>query len=168
MSTDDSDAIKDPETRRLLYEHLKDAPERQLADTNDLDGKAATLFGAASIIMGLASFGNLGTSSTGAIACAITALLVCAVVAYAATAVAALVHLRPVEHRRTTYAQTLQSDFRDKPPAELQEWLIRQARRAWEFNDKVGKRKARTLAWIVAGLGAEVVFVVAALIVSRF
>ena len=73
MSTDDSDAIKDPETRRLLYEHLKDAPERQLADTNDLDGKAATLFGAASIIMGLASFGNLGTSSTGAIACAITA-----------------------------------------------------------------------------------------------
>jgi hypothetical protein len=160
--------IEDNDTRRLIYEHLKDAPERQLVDTNDLDAKAATLFAAASVVMGLASFGNLGAGSTGRIAGAVTTLLILAAMAFAVTAAAALLHLRPVDHSRTVYAKTLSADFRDKPAPELQEWLIRQVGRAWEFNEPINKRKAKTLEWIVVGLGLEVLLVVAALIVSRF
>lgn len=168
MPEADGDAVANDETRRLIYEHLKDAPERQLADSNDLDNKAATLFGAASVVMGLAGFGNLGAGSTGRIAGAVITLLIGAAAAYVVTAAAALVHLRPVDHRRTTHAETLQQDFKDRSPAELQEWLIRQAKLACEFNAGVVSRKARTLEWIVGGLGVEVLLVVIALVVSRF
>lgn len=170
MTVEDEDplGIHDADTRRLLYEHLKDIPERQLADTNDLDGKAATLFAAASVVMGLVSFGTLGSGTTGRIAGAVTTLLILAVVAYAVAAVAALIHLRPVQHRRTGYGKTLATNFRDRPASELQEWLIRQAGQAWEHNEPINARKGRTLEWIVVGLGVEVLLVVAALIVSRF
>ncbi len=168
MAENDDDAIADSATRDLIYDRLKDAPERQLADNNDLDGKAATLFGAASVVMGLVSFGSLGGNSKGQIAGAITTLLIGAGISYVITVVAALVHLWPVDQERTVFAKTLQTNFKDRKPAELQEWIIRQAAQAWEFNENVTKRKGRTLEWIAGGLGAEVILVVIALIVSRF
>jgi hypothetical protein len=168
MPEDDDDKIDDDKTRRLIYERLQDAPERQLVDTNDLDTKAATLFAAGSVVMGLVSFGNLGAGSTGYIAGAITTLLILAGVAYAVTAIAGLIDLFPVEHHRAVFAKTLTADFQHKSARDLQEWLIRQARRAWEYNEPINRKKALCLEWIVGGLGAEVLLVVAALIVSRF
>jgi hypothetical protein len=161
------DEIRDPKTRKLIFDHLKDAPERQLADMNDLDAKAATLFGAASVVMGLASFGNLGAGLMGPRAVAVEALLIAAGFVYVVGAGAALIHLRPVTQRRSVFAATLREDFREKGEDELQEWLIRQVKRAWVHNDAVTKCKARTLEWIVGSLGFEVLLVVTALLISR-
>jgi hypothetical protein len=163
----EGDEIRDPNTRKLIFDDLKDAPERQLADMNDLDAKAATLFGAASVVMGLASFGNLGVGLMGPHAVAVEALLIAAGFAYLVGAVAALLHLSPVTQRRSVFAATLQTDFREKGEDELQEWLIPHVRHAWVHNEAVTKCKARTLEWIVGALGFEVLLVVTALVVSR-
>jgi hypothetical protein len=163
----DDDWIVDPETRRGIFDHLKDAPERQLADNNDVDTKAATLFGAASVVLGLVSFGSLGATLTGGQAVAVTLLLVAAGVAFLLVAVAAAIELWPVDQRRSVFAATLREDFRNKPIDEFQEWIIRQARLAWEYNAGVGSRKGAALEWIVGGLAAEVLLVVAALVVAR-
>ena len=60
MSVDiESDYKVDPETRKLVYEHVKDAPDLLIQDGNDLDTKGVALLAAASVVLGLASFAKL-------------------------------------------------------------------------------------------------------------
>ena len=72
MNASDTAASFPPGTLDLLFEHIKEVPNLQVGNGDALDGKAAQLFGASSVVLGLsATSGSLSAY-----------LLIAAVIAY--------------------------------------------------------------------------------------
>jgi hypothetical protein len=166
--TDDDPEALEPGVRDFLFEYLKDAPERQLQDASDLDGKMVGLFGAASVVIGLVSIGNLGGS--GKSSGAVTGVLIAAAACYVLAAIAALVHLVPVTLRRALHADTLRpaAAAHHKSKDVVVDFLLGSIETAYAKNKDKLRRKGWTLLAVTILLGLEVTMVAAALVASRF
>ena len=81
-----------PKTMEVLYDFLKDAPERQIENAASLDSKMVQIFGAASLVIGLVSFSSGGLAPKD---WTVTLLLVSSLLAYAGTTYFTFVRLRP-------------------------------------------------------------------------
>lgn len=81
----------DTSTLDLIFEHVKDAPEKQLQDVTDLDAKYVQVFAGASVILGAGALidpKHGGNWPTAFLALPLGIYLVMAVVSF--------IHLRPI------------------------------------------------------------------------
>lgn len=155
------------ERRDFLFDYLKDAPDRLIADASDLDNKMVGIFSAASVVLGLASIGNLGVVSVSG---SVRALLICAAAFYLGSAVIALIHFKPVEFGRALHAESMWSRAvaNDISVREIKQFVLDSVESEYAANKRVIKRKGRTLFWAVVTVGLEVVCVSGAVIAARF
>ncbi len=158
----------EPGVRDFLFGYLKDAPERQRQDAADLDGKMVGLFGAASVVIGLLSIGNLGGSGNSS--AAVTGFLIASAACYVLAAVGALIHLRPAWLYRSLHADELPASaaFHHKQKDDILEFLVGDIADAYGKNKKRLASKATTILMVTIFLGLEVAMVASALIAARF
>jgi hypothetical protein len=153
----------DPGTRKLVYEHVKDAPELLIQDGNDLDNKGVGLLAAASVVLGLTSFGKL---TGGGAPWEVVLTLGAAGVAFLYAAYHAGRLLGPATYVRSSHADDLWEAGKWYSPEDLTDYLIDSARVGYAANKKVVADKATHLKWLVRGLALEVVFVTVAVVLS--
>ena len=157
----------DDDLAGLLLNYLKDAPEALVRDAADLDGKVVALFGAASVVLGLAAIGNVvGPAKPSAM---VTNLLLAAVAAFGLSAITSLIHLWPKSMERSLHADTLWSSAtaNHKTASQVIEFLLGSIERAYKRNKSVIKWKARTLSAVAVFVTLEVGLIASALIASR-
>jgi hypothetical protein len=163
--------VEDPsagERDDFIFDYIKGAPEALIRDAGDLDGKVVALFGAASVVLGLAAVGNVLATTTPA--ANVTGLLIAAVSVYVSAAAASLVHLWPKTVRRALYGESLWSSAKaaGKSAAEVRDFLLDSIEQACSINKNVVKFKGWTLIAVTTLVGAEVGLIAAALIASRY
>lgn len=154
--------IPPPGTLDLIYQHIKDAPERQGQDWRDLDTKAVQTLAVASVVMGLA-----GVSSAQHHALPATILLFVALAAYVTAAVCAGRALWPVAYEPARYATTLWDDFSWRPPDEVKHGLVEGIAEEYKTNLATLARKGRAVKLAMVATTAVVVLVVAAVLADR-
>jgi hypothetical protein len=160
------DYAPDPETVRLFYEHVKDAPELLIRDGDDLDRKGIALLSAASVLLGLASFGKF--TSGAAASTSATIFLVLAGGGYLFAAFFTFRLLRPTTYVRSKHADDLWDEGKWATPTQLMEFLISSAKAGYIKNKIIVDRKAGSVTKILAGTAFEVVAVVAAVVAAHF
>jgi hypothetical protein len=128
----------DPAILQALYNHVKEAPERQLADARDLDSKMVQVFGVASIVIGLAGLSDRGLEGGDAV----TAILIFALLSYAAAAGFAVLDLWPREFWRSLHADTLWKEYWQDAPEKTQHALVANIASAYEHNRDLLTHKA--------------------------
>jgi len=143
----------------FVFEHVKDAPQQQLRDADALDSKVVQLFSAGSVIIGLA---GLSTKSQG-----VSGWFLLLAVLYVGVAIAAFTHLYGRTYRRSLQADTLWRRAWHRAPMDIKRALIADVQAAYDHNKVVLGDKAKTMAAVIVGLSAEVVFVGASLIATR-
>jgi len=151
------------DTLDFVFDLVRDAPEKQLHDLEALDNKMVQIFGAASIVIGLAGVSDAITDRP----LAADVLLVAALVTYVATAIVAFFHLRLREFRRSLHADVLWDEMWQLDPTQIKHVLVDDVSRAYRHNKLVLHEKGRT---ILAGLilaGLEVMFVGGSITWSR-
>ncbi|HXF50283.1 MAG TPA: hypothetical protein VNM43_01215 [Dehalococcoidia bacterium] len=163
MTTDSGEQPLRDDTLDLLFSVVKDAPERQLSVLDSLENKIASIFAAASVVVGLAvSEGRGVDSGTGPLS-----LLIAAVTAYLAVAFCTFAGLRLVRFRRTLHADALWKFHWQDPPEWIKHALVADAAESYAYNKKVLQNKGF---WVLAVMGfaaLEVLLVGVALIWSR-
>jgi hypothetical protein len=135
-----SDGLKD-ETVEFIFEHTKEAPERQSRDIDALDAKMVQVFGAASVVIGLVGVSNENLGNSGAV----NALLALAVASYIVAAATALFHLYPKEQRRSLHVEDLWPKAWNEDVKNIQHSLIEDIRKVHRFNATVLEQKRNTL-----------------------
>jgi len=154
--------VPNPETLDLIFEHVRDLPERQFQDVVDMDAKFVQAFAAASVVIGAAALVNAANHPQ-----VTTVLLVAALLCYGAMAVVSFLHLRPIGMHGSRYGDTLWDDFKDDSPADIKLGIVLQVKDDYGFNSDKIKDKARTLNIGLILTGVEAVLVASAVIVSR-
>lgn len=160
---------REPDRDDFIFGYIKDAPEALIHDAGDLDGKVLALFGAASVVLGLAAVGNvLGTTTKPA--ANVTGLLIAAVGAYVLAAAGSLIHLWPKTLTRAVHGDSLWSSARtfNKTTAEVRDFLLGSIEGACIANKRVVRFKGWSLIGVTVLVGIEVALIAAALIASRF
>jgi len=152
-----------PETLAFIFGLVRDAPERQLHDLEALDAKMVQIFGAASIVIGLAGISDTNLDGS----TAVKALLVGALIAYFATAVVSFIHLRLREFRRSLHADTLWNELWQRDVGEIQHALVADIAAAYDYNKQVLHEKGRTILAALVLAGIEIVLVGASITWSR-
>jgi hypothetical protein len=158
-----SSKTPESETVRLIYEHIKDAPQQQLELVKALDDKMVKIFTAAGVVIGLA--GLSGNNFQGGIW--INILLFSAVGAFVATASLTLYHLWPVQIALSRHAGTLWDYSRYLSTDEVRQQLIKSISRSNAQNEILLQRKTRIQTYALIATTLEVVLVGLAIAVSR-
>ncbi len=152
-----------PDTLDFIYEHVRDAPAEQKRSQESLDSKMVQIFGAASIVIGLAGVTSRGLNAGDTV----NALLVGAVLAYVVAAVMALLGLRTRKFRRTFHADELWRYYWRDEPTKIKHALVDDISKSYVHNREILRDKARMVSLGLAAAGVEVVLVALALIWSR-
>jgi hypothetical protein len=144
------------DTEQLIYEHIKEAPQRQMETADKLDDKMLRVFGAASVLIGL-----LGLSSASPLGWG-TVLLALPLIPYAVTAYCALRHLAPKRFLRGERAVELPTKWKE-PVGDVRRALINDIGTACGKNDEVLQEKAQYVRIGIISTSVEVVLVLVAL-----
>ncbi|MDP9438929.1 MAG: hypothetical protein M3P49_09310 [Actinomycetota bacterium] len=153
------------EAAELFLEVVKDAPERQIDNASALDTKMVQIFGAASLVIGLAGFSSIsGPAAEGGRWA--TVLFLFGLLAFVLTAFAAFVHLRPRKYQRLG-PDKLWDELYDLPIDDLRHSLIDRIGKDFAHNRSILEEKARTLRVALVTTGAEVFLVGLALVFAR-
>jgi len=152
-----------PETLDFIFQVVKGAPERELRDLEALDAKMVQIFGAASIVIGLAGVSSTSQGSTSPV----SGLLVAALLAYFATAALSFFHLRLRDFRRSLHADVLWKELWQFDVSEIQHILVEDVSVAYSHNKLVLHEKGRTILAALVLAGIEVALVGVAIIWSR-
>lgn len=153
----------EPQTVQLIYEHIKDAPDKQFETVKSLDDKMVKVFTVAGVVIGPAGLSGKGLQG-GTLT---NVLLVGALIAFIATAACAFYHLWPVNIRLSRHAGTLWYESHDLTSDEVRRQLISSVFEANTHNEGLLKKKStiQTVALMTTSL--EVIMVGAAIVVSR-
>jgi hypothetical protein len=143
------------DTVNLIFEIIRDNPERQVADAKDLDTKMIQVFSAASVVIGLVSFAGRPSNHSWWIDVLTGGLLFF----YGATALVAFMHLRARKFRRNLYASNLWRDAWDRTPTEIKHALIVDISEAYVHNKPILNQKGRFIQIAVVTTGVEVALV---------
>jgi hypothetical protein len=151
-----------PETLDLIFEHVKDAPEKQLQDVTALDSKYVQVFAGASVILGAVALidpKHGGTWPTILVAVALGIYLVMAVVSF--------IHLRTVTLNGSRYGDTLWDDFKDDPPEDVKLGIVLKVKEDYAHNTRLIQGKAKTLNAGLFLTAVEAICVAGAVLASR-
>lgn len=153
----------DPETIKLIFEHVRDAPERQAEDATRLDAKAAQVLTAGGVALTVAGVANPAVGTGG------WALffLVCAVYTYCWVALYAVRAIWIRGFDETRHADTLWDKYRQYDVTEIQVRLIESPKKAYEHNFALICEKGANIIPAMKFLGIEVAFVALATIFAR-
>ena len=155
--------VPNPATLDLIFEHVKDAPEKQLQDLVDLDTKAMQVFAGASVILGAGAL--IDTKHGGGLS---TTFLIVALAAYLVIAFLSFRGLRTRQLRGSRYADTLWKDFKDDLPEVVKLGIVTKVAEDYAYNRDVvirGKAKLLNVALYLTAL--EAMFVATAVLISR-
>ncbi len=150
------------ETLTFIYEHIKDAPERQAQDWRDLDSKLIQVFGAASVVLGLGGLAGAQHHSLAG-----TLLLLLALAAFALVAAAAFIQLRPQQFAYGRFGDTLWPNSWMDSPSIIRHGIVEVITEASATNKRVFADKATALKVVLAATSAEVALVIGAVLVDR-
>lgn len=151
------------ETVQLIYEHIKDAPDKQFETVKSLDAKMVQVFTVAGVVIGLAGLASEG-SGGGTLT---DVLLICALAAFVLTSAFAFYHLWPVTVRLSRHAGTLWEKSGHLASDEVRRQLIGSISDASAYNEGVLEKKSRVQIYALVATSLEVVLVGAAIVVSR-
>ena len=143
------------ESLEFIFEYIKEAPEKQVQTADALDTKMVQIFGAASIIIGLAGLSSVSLSTERWVILP----LIGALLAYIAVAVVTFVHLGPKAMRRNLHADVLWPDYGEYEVQDIKEILVQDTRDAYAFNKGVLFDKATMISRALIGTALEVIFV---------
>lgn len=150
------------QTLDLIFEHVKDAPEKQVEDVGAIDAKFIQVFAAASVLLGaIALVDSKHGDAWG------TRLTVVALALYLVMAVVSFIHLRPITLHGARYADTLWDDFENDEPAVLKKGIVLKVKEDYAYNRTLIEKKARTLKLGLALTAGEAVLVAIAVLISR-
>jgi hypothetical protein len=152
-----------PETVEVIFDLVKDTPERQIDSATTLDTKMVQVFGTAGIVIALLSF----SSSKWSQEWWITICLVGSLIFYIATALVAFVHLQPKLFKRSLHGDTLWANTWDLSKTQIHHTLIADVADAYRHNKPILARKSQTLSIAIVTTSVEVALVGAALLLSR-
>ncbi len=150
-----------PDTEKLIYEHIKDAPRQQREIANWQDDKMLRIFGAASIVIGF-----LGLSSSSSLRQSFgleSLFLVLPLIPYVFTAVVAFRHLNPSLFHAALRADELPTHWQETEGA-VRRGLIGDIGEAYSENRPILEQKARYIRCALVATSVEVGLVVVALI----
>lgn len=151
------------ETVQLIYEHIKDAPDKQFETVKSLDAKMVQIFTVAGVVIGLA-----GLSSEGLGGGTLTdVLLIGALAAFVLTSAFAFYHLWPVTVRLSRHAGTLWKESGHLASDQVRRQLIDSISAANAHNEGVLERKSTVQIYALITTSLEVDMVGAAIVVSR-
>jgi hypothetical protein len=155
--------VPESKTVQLIYEHVKDAPDKQFETVKSLDDKVVKIFTVAGVVIGLAGLsgkGLQGGTST-------NVLLVGALIAFIATAACAFYHLWPVSIRLSRHAGTLWNESRHMTSDQVRQQLISSISAANAHNEELLLKKSTVQTYALVTTSLEVIMVGAAIVVSR-
>jgi len=153
---------EDAEAVEFLFEAVKDAPDRAMAQIKSLETRGAQAFTAATILIGLASVGPLREASRWTVA-----FFALAVAAYVVVAGIALWLLRPGFVFGLPSADTMWRDYRNFNPGASKAVIMEAlARDAPKNADLIGAKERWARAAVIA-TAAEGVAMGVALLLSR-
>ncbi len=144
----------DPETLRLLYEHVRGTPREQLHTQEALDEKAHRNLAAAGVVLALSTLTAAGDPGDLAVAFIAGAVLV-----FAVLAVLVIVQLRPKEYGIIDDAENVWNSQREQTVEGAMHALVWDAVTAYQVNDALNKAKAKSLDIQLWVLAVEVVLV---------
>ncbi len=154
--------VPNPATLDLIFEHVKDAPEKQGQDLSDLDAKAMEVFAGASVILGAGAL--IDAKQVGSWP---TLLLIVALIVYIVMAILSYLVLHTSELRGSRYADTLWEDFKADPPEVLKLGIVTKVAKDYAHNFKIIKRKARLIDAALFLTAIEAISVALAVLSSR-
>lgn len=158
---DRSERLTD-ETLEFIFNTIKAAPAEHHQVWTVLDGKATSVFGVGSAVVGLS---GLSVAKSGSTSLAVAVLLGVALVAYATAAVNALRQLWPARASNATYGDTLWREAWNQPVREIKHGLVQDITRGSKENKEALQNKAKRLRWVVGAVAVETLFVGVAFIV---
>lgn len=151
-----------PQTVEFIYQHIKDAPERQGQDWRDLDTKLFQVFTAAAVVLGL---GGVAAAQRNGTAGAI--LLLIALVAFLIAVGAVLSQLRPLKIELSRQGDTMWPTSWQADPYWIEKGVIENVTAAYAKNRARLKCKAIALKVALGALCAEISLVVVMIVVDR-
>lgn len=154
------------QTVDLLFDLMKDADDRAIAQVRSFEARAAQALGAGTILLGLAGLGPFTASMSVQAKEAVLALLAVAVTAYVAAATAALWLLLPTFVYGYSRAR-LWGTHRDYPERDIKVALMTAISADAEDNEDRLSTKSKLAQAAIAGVAAEGIFVGVALLVAR-
>jgi hypothetical protein len=135
----------------FLYDVMKDGADRAMAQIKSLEGRGGQAFGAGTILIGLASLGNL-PKGTPTIA---FALFLVGAAAYAVAALNALRLLSPTSVGGLPSFADMWSNLRSHALSEVKASLAQTMVGAEPDNDSAIDTRVRRARWVVAAVGVE-------------
>lgn len=144
----------DPDTLRLLYEHICGTPREQIRTQEALDGKAQWILGAGGIVLGLSALTSAGDAG------AVTlALILAAVALFAALAFLAIDQLEPLKYRVIDDAENVWNSQHEQSVGDAMHALVWDAVEAYQVNDEFNRWKAGRVRLELRILAGEVILV---------
>jgi hypothetical protein len=144
------DEVCDPATLDLIFDVTQHGPPNQFREMEALDAKLVQVFGAASIVIGLAGI----------------FFLVMAVIAYIAAAAAALWGMRMARTRRPYHSDSLLKDFWQSSAQEVKYALAYELPSIHSHNETIIESKANAARIAMIATALEVVAVGAMVVCS--
>jgi hypothetical protein len=147
-----------PGTLEFLFEHTKGVPDLQVENGDALDGKAAQLFAAGSVVLGLsATSGSLSAY-----------LLVAAVGAYMVVIGGSFWCLWSRRWRVLQHVDVLWNQYYDMTPDQPRQVIIDEASKAYIANRDVLRSKRRGLFVAFAATATETLMIGVAVAIAAF
>lgn len=154
MTEVESPPLLAPETLDFIFEHVRDAPDKQVSAQENLDSKIVQVFAAAGVVLGLAGLSDIsGRGGTPG------ALLVVAVIAFVVVAAVTFYSIWARRFRVTSHVQELWQHHWTKSPDALRHMIVADAVRAYAANGVLIRRKSHALSVALAAVAVEVVCV---------
>jgi hypothetical protein len=150
-------AESDPETLRLIYEHVRGTPREQLRTEEVLDGKAERNLAVGAIALGLSGVTGIGDPGAASVY-----LIAAAGVAFIVLVWFVLRQLWPVQYRVVDDPPNTWNSQRGETPENFMHAIVWDAVASYQVNDDLNGWKAWQVRWQIMALAAEVVLVAAA------
>lgn len=148
-----------PKALSLIFDWIKDTPERQLCDAEYLNSKVLSIFTAASVLIGFVGFSNaVPPGATASRSIAVTALVVVALVTYLAVILVSFLAIRTTAFSTARLGEELWLRYWMDDEDTIKHGLIAAIGQASHRNKKILRSKARSVKVVLIFTGAEALF----------
>lgn len=149
------------ETRDFILRWTPAGIDRARGDMAALDDKAAKVFAAAGVVIGLAGLTSVDSLNDSWV---VAALLIGAVAAFAVVALLTIAQLRPVKYRGYEHAQDLWTLYGSYPVEVTKDKLVAEIPEVFEQTQRAAQEKAKRLRLLLYAASTEILLVGAAVV----